>query len=94
MSNMHSPPFERINKLVEEHGEKGLKLLFIFKIIKNAVVGRIEEEKPDLNWAEYGDEINRECMKVSKEILNKSRERPSEEDIKRVLSSLKSTMML
>ena len=86
MSNTHSLPFEKLNELVEKCGEKGLKLLFIFKTVKNAVINRIKDE----NTAEYPeDEINKECMKVSKEILDKCKETPSEEDIKKVLLALK-----
>lgn len=66
-----------------------MKLLFIFKAIKNAVVCRIEDDRPDVYWQDHEDDINRECMKVSKEILNKCQENPSEEDIESVLSSLK-----
>ena len=89
MSKTHLPPFEKINKLVEEHGEKGIKLMFIFKTIKNTVINRIEDDNSAKHLQFSEDDINRECMKVSKEILDKCKEDPREEDIKRVLSSLK-----
>ena len=89
LSKIHLPPFEKINELVEKHREQGIKLMFIFKTIKNAVINRIEDENPTEYFQFPEDDINRECMKISKDILDGCSENPSEEDIIRVLSSQK-----
>ena len=88
MSKTHSP-FEKLNELVEKRREKGLKLLFISEIVKNVVINANIQQSSHLQSQFSEDDINRECMKVSKEILDKCKENPSEEDIKKILLALK-----
>ncbi len=84
---MHSDIFERMDSLVKRRGEKGLALLLIFKSVKKEVLEQLEHEYPKIDWNEneYIDEINRECINLSKEILNKARENPTEEEIKEII---------
>lgn len=86
---MHSDIFERMNELVGKYGEKGLVLLFIFKTLKNSVLEHLEDKNPETDWTEFEDDINRECIEISKEILKKGQEHPNEEDIKKVLELIK-----
>lgn len=90
MSKMPSHIYERIDSLVKRRGEKGLAFLLIFKSIKKDVLEQLEQEHPKINWDEYTEEINRECISLSKEIINESRENPREEEINEIVKKLAS----
>lgn len=83
MSNKHSQHFEKINDLVGKHGEKGLRLLFIFKTVKNSVTQWIEDKIPDIEWRSFENEINKDCMKTAKLIMDRCGLNPDENDIKK-----------
>lgn len=89
MSKTHLLPFKDINRLVEKHREEGLKLLFIFKAVKNAVIKERKKDSPEMKWLNQDDELNKVCIEVAKEIQNECGDYPTEEEIRQVISNLK-----
>jgi len=77
LSSAQSEIIEEINKLISKKGDDGLKLLFIFKIIKR-FIEHLEERKTELT----NGEINEVCILISKEIFNKNEEPLTEEKIR------------
>ncbi len=78
MSSAQSEIIEEINTLIRKNGDKGLKLLFMFKIIKKRLLEHLEERKTEL----ANEEINELCILISKGIFNKNEEPLTEEKIK------------
>lgn len=89
MSNEHLEPIEKLNNFIEMHGEGGLRLLFIFKTIKKAVKERATKDSYEMNWIQNKNEFDEECLKQAKVILNRGGESPTEEEIKKILFSIK-----
>ena len=92
---MQSNTFKRMNKFVKDRreegrGEEGLKLLFLFKIVKNRAIKYFKDK--GIKWTEFEGEINEECKNLSKEIINKNRETPTEDEIKEVVENIKSEL--
>jgi len=73
LSSAQSEIIEEINKLISKKGDDGLKLLFIFKIIKR-FLEHLEERKTELT--------NEVCILISKGIFNKNEEPLTEEKIR------------
>ena len=86
---MHSDTFEQMNKFVRSYGEKGLRLLVVFKNVKGRTAEHLEDEYPDINWNEFEDKINQECIKFSKEIIDKNKDNPTEDEIRQLIESIK-----
>jgi len=78
-----------MNELIEKNGKRGLKLLFIFKNLKRVVTDRIIEKYSYSSMQNYEGEINKKCIMIAREILDRNEEDPSEGDIKKVLDSLR-----
>ena len=90
---MQSNTFKRMNKFVEDRGEEGLRLLFIFKIVKIRAVKYLEEKYPKIdNWDNVEKKINDECINLSKEIVDENRDNPTEYEIKEVVENIKSEL--
>jgi len=95
---MQSNTFKRMNKFVKDRreegrGEEGLKLLFLFKIVKIRAVKYLEEKYPKIdNWDNVEKKINDECINLSKEIVDENRDNPTEYEIKEVVENIKSEL--
>ncbi len=90
--NKQSDSFERLNGIVQKSGEKGLKLILLFKMIKKEVLNCLKSEYHEIDWIEFEDNLNEECMNISKEILSKNKETPTEEDINEVIKNIKKSV--
>jgi DNA repair photolyase len=78
-----------MNKFVRSYGEKGLRLLVVFKNVKGRTAEHLEDEYPNINWNEFEDKINQECIKLSKEIIDKNKDNPTEDEIRQLIESIK-----
>ena len=78
MSSIQSDIIEEMNKLVRKSGSNGLKLLFMFKIIKKRFIEYLEEQKIQLTE----EEINKLCINFSKKLFDKNKKPLNEEKIR------------
>jgi len=90
MSNNISNKIDKINKIKNEFGKPGLRVLFIFKLLKSQLKDRIEKEKQGYsiinNLSE--DLLNKLCMEKATELVELSKDEPTESDIKELLSKI------
>ena len=78
-----------MDNLIKNSGEKGLLLFAIFKTIKKEVKEKLNKENPEINWDAYEKEINTECIRLARDIIDSNKEHPTEEDIKNARELIK-----
>ena len=84
MSSIQSDIIEEVNKLVRKSGSNGLKLLFMFKIIKKRFIEYLEEQKIQLTE----EEINELCVNLSKKLFDKNKEPLNEKKVKKSMEQI------
>ena len=78
--------------MVKKYRRKGLVLLLIFKTIKKEVKEELENENPEIDWNEYENDINNECIKLAKEIVNRNKENHTKKEIRKAIDSIKKSV--
>ena len=88
MSNNSLNKLSKINELIKKHGKKGLGLLIMFKLVKSRLIDEINEEHYDEVIEINEDELNELCINKAKQIMEKKKDQPTEEDIKELLGRI------
>ncbi len=88
MSNKHSHTFKKFNELVRKKGEKGLKLFIIFKTVKSKVIDELDKDYDSEKLENSMDNINSQCIELSREIFSKGGEEPTEDEIRKIIEEI------
>jgi len=86
LSTNPSDRFNKLDTLIQKHGEKGIRALLLFKLLKNKVKESIAKSSSSKDINE--NMISAVCIKKAIELAQLGQQMPTEEDIKELLSSL------
>ena len=85
---MLKQPYQRINDidgLIEKHGEKGIRALLLFKLLKTEVKSSLAKTTHS-NINE--NIINKVCMQKASQLADLKKEMPTKEDVAELISKL------
>jgi hypothetical protein len=86
---MSEDSLNRLNEIInltQKHGKIGIRLLFLFKLLKIKVKEKIEKDYPTITIKE--ENLNRLCIQKAQELVKLEKDEPTEKDIKELLSRL------
>ena len=83
-----STKLAKIDELIRNHGVKGLKVLFLFKLLK-IELRKILQEQQRVSLNQFNEKtLERVCLDKARQLVKLGRENPTLEDIQELLLSL------
>lgn len=82
-----STKISKIGNIVKGHKKEGLHPLIAFKLIKSRLKDEIVKKYGEK--VKFTEDLNEFCIKRAREIVDKGKDNPSEDDIKRYLINLR-----
>ena len=86
MSTDHCNRFDRLDALIQRHGNKGIRVLLLFKLLKNKVKERLAKRPSSKGIND--NIVSLVCMNKAIELAELGVEMPTEENITELLSEL------
>jgi hypothetical protein len=78
---------DELEVLMKEYGKNGVRLLFLFRLLKLRVTMFLQKHHPD--WRYDADFLNQLCMLKAYDLLKYGKDEPTEKDIEELLMKLK-----
>jgi len=75
---------KELDQFIKEYGKDGVRLLMLFSLLKSKAKIALRQY-PDLSE----ERLNRACMAKANELIRRGKDRPTEKDIKELLSHIR-----
>ena len=77
----------KIDELIRNKGVEGLKILFLFKLLKAEVLRTLREQRVSLD--RFSEKtLENMCLEKALQLVKSSKEKPSLQDIREIMLSL------
>ena len=87
MLHESSNKFAKIDELIRDKGVEGLKILFLFKLLKVEVLKILREQRVSLNRFDEKT-LEKMCLEKALQLIKSGKEKPTPQDIREIMLSL------